>query len=120
MKISQWDPRGEIMSTNKALFFGIVGLEEKNGAARPEKSDEMGLEEKKEAARPGKGDNPGPEEKKEATRPEPERRSHCFKRSVEITARRRVNTLNNHPPSRQGGQNQKCISKKDIHRMSLT
>ena len=40
------------MSTHKAYFDGIAGLEKK----------------------------------KEAARPEPERRSHCFKRSVEITA----------------------------------
>ena len=45
--------------------------------------------------------NPGLEEKKEAARPEAERRGHRFKRSVEITARRRTNISNNHPPNRQ-------------------
>ena len=43
----------------------------------------------------------GLEEKKEAARPEAERRGHRFKRSVEITARRRTNISNNHPPNRQ-------------------
>ena len=42
----------------------------------------------------------GLEEKKEAARPEAERRGHRFKRSVEITARRRTNISNNHPPNR--------------------
>ena len=55
------------MSTYKAYFGGIAGLEEK----------------------------------KEAARPEAERRGHRFKRSVEITARRRTNISNNHPPNRQ-------------------
>ena len=57
------------MSTNKALFFGIVGLEEKNGAARPEKSDEMGLEKKKEVARPENHGIAGLVEKNTAVRP---------------------------------------------------
>lgn len=43
MKMPQWDPRGEIMSTHKALFCGNPGLEKKKGAARPEKGGNPGL-----------------------------------------------------------------------------
>lgn len=51
-KISLWDPRGEIMSTNEVLFCGFAGLEGKNGTTRPEKGGNPGLREEKTAVRP--------------------------------------------------------------------